>query len=162
MAFPPAKVKGDGTIGSVMKPRRGDLLANNLLDYYSVPARQADLIAVIDKHIHSSDGRVAIQALELLCNRLWGRPVQRELVAGRVDHTVKGLTIKFVSPTTREITATATVMSDTDSVAEIADVTDVSAEVVASAGTCAASAGTCADTTAQNTQPTQPTLTEGT
>jgi hypothetical protein len=155
MAFPPAKVKGDGTIGSVMKPRRGDLLANNLLDYYSVPARQADLIAVIDKHIHSSDGRVAIQALELLCNRLWGRPVQRELVAGRVDHTVKGLTIKFVSPMTREITATATVMSDTDSVAEVADaeIADVNAEDVV------ASAGSAGDTTSQNTS--QPTLTEG-
>jgi hypothetical protein len=118
MAFPPQKLVGDGSPQSIMKPRRGDLLANNLLDYYSDSTRQLDLIAVIDKHVHSADGRVAIQALELLCNRLWGRPVQRELVAGRVDHTVRGLTIKFVSPTTREITTTATITSDAD-VAEI-------------------------------------------
>jgi hypothetical protein len=121
MAFPPQKLVGDGSPQSIMKPRKGDLLANNLLDYYSDSTRQQDLIAVIDKHVHSADGRVAIQALELLCNRLWGRPVQRELVAGRVDHTVRGLTIKFVSPTTREITTTATITADADSVdAEIA------------------------------------------
>lgn len=97
--FPSKKVSAPDALAAG-QPRKNDLVADALRNFYSTDPKVKELVTILERHVRSTDPRVSLQAMQLLFDRIWGRPVTRELVAGKVDHahTVKGLSIRFVNP----------------------------------------------------------------